>query len=277
MDDEERVAQPAIAIIPVARGARCLGDRGGVRGDNGARLLEAAQLERDGRSDHSRLPFEWNAQMPGPGQPVLARAIEKITARRIDCTSERLVGPHRKRDRPRQREGRFRHDVGEGGVRRQAHDVVPAHIADVVRADRILGYGATVVVGWTHADRNIGKAGDRLDAPNDLRWPEDAPVMREAWCEIRDAHLAASSIGHDRLDQCGVANIGCLRVHAVGQNDVAEAFFLVPGQKTRKDWIGIKSRKAPPHEVGLGCRSVRRCGNCRSGRGRGALVLDRDS
>src|SRR3546814_9769428 len=46
MDHEERIAQPAEAVIPVAAAVRRLGDRGGYRGDDAAALLEIAEIGR---------------------------------------------------------------------------------------------------------------------------------------------------------------------------------------------------------------------------------------
>jgi hypothetical protein len=77
LDDEVAVAQPAVAVIPVAAAARALGHRGGERGEHGAGVLVGAQLERDRRADHRLLPFERDRESPHPVVPVIARFVEE--------------------------------------------------------------------------------------------------------------------------------------------------------------------------------------------------------
>ena len=56
LHDEIGVAQPAVAVVPGAAGARRLGNRGGVGGDDAAGLLEIAELQRDRGADDRVLP-----------------------------------------------------------------------------------------------------------------------------------------------------------------------------------------------------------------------------
>ena len=73
MHHEVGVPQPAIAVIPVPSRSRSLGDRCRHRRNDPARLLEAAQLERDRRPDHGVLPFERHREVARPLDPVLLR------------------------------------------------------------------------------------------------------------------------------------------------------------------------------------------------------------
>ena len=116
LDDEEGVAQPAVAVVPVALRAGRLGDRGRVRGDDGARLLEVAELQRDGGADDLGLALERDGERAHPVEPVVARALEELARGGIDGRLERLVGPQDQRDRLDQRERRLVRDVGEGGI-----------------------------------------------------------------------------------------------------------------------------------------------------------------
>ena len=70
IDDEIAVAQPAIAIVPVASRRRRLGYRCRHRGDDRAGVVEGVLLQRDGGADDGVLPFERNGQSPHPVAPV---------------------------------------------------------------------------------------------------------------------------------------------------------------------------------------------------------------
>ena len=63
-EHERRVAQPAVAVVPVAHAAELLGKRGGGRGEDGAGARVGQRLEREQRADHD----------VAPGPVVAARA-----------------------------------------------------------------------------------------------------------------------------------------------------------------------------------------------------------
>ena len=92
MNDEVGVAQPAVAVVPVAARVPGLGDRGRERGDDGASLLEVAELERDRRADHGVLPLEGDRERARPLGPVALGALAEVARRRGDRAGERLVG-----------------------------------------------------------------------------------------------------------------------------------------------------------------------------------------
>jgi hypothetical protein len=89
---EEGVAQPAVAVVPVAAAVRRLGDAGGQRRDDGAGVLVLAQLERDGRADHRVLPLQRQGQPPRPAAPVQQRALLEVARGVVDAAGQRLVG-----------------------------------------------------------------------------------------------------------------------------------------------------------------------------------------
>jgi hypothetical protein len=68
------VADPAVAIVPVALRIGMFGDRGGERGDDRAGFLVLAEFERDRRADHDILPFERRGQPPHPFGAIHARS-----------------------------------------------------------------------------------------------------------------------------------------------------------------------------------------------------------
>lgn len=111
LDDEERVAQPAIAIVPGALGAWRFRDRGGVGGNDGAGLLEIAELERNRGANDIGLKFERHGKRSGPIQPILPGALEELLRCRVHGCLERLVGSQNEGDGFDEREGRLVGDV----------------------------------------------------------------------------------------------------------------------------------------------------------------------
>ena len=133
--DEVGVAQPAVAVVPVARRARRLGDRGGHRGDDRAGLLERAQLQRDRGADHRVLPLERHRQGARPLPPVVARQLEQVAAAlAAPGRAAARPGPSSSVDRVVQDERRLIEHVGDRRVGRQPQHLVGGDVADVVAA-----------------------------------------------------------------------------------------------------------------------------------------------
>ena len=135
VDDEIGVPQPAITIVPVSDRRRRLGDRGRVRGDDRAGLLEAAEPQRDCGAHDRRLPFERHGQVARPLEPTVARAVEEFPARRVDGAQEGLILPEDQVDRTRKRERDLADDVGERRIGGQPKHLGPADVTDVIGAD----------------------------------------------------------------------------------------------------------------------------------------------
>ena len=100
----------------------------------------------------------------------------------------------------------------------------------MIGADDKIGGRVAVIVGWAHPDRNARQAGDRFDAPNDLRRSVYALEALKIRSKIGDTHLSAICIGQDRLDDRGVPHVLRLSLDQVRKRDIAETFFLVAGQ-----------------------------------------------
>ena len=79
---EIAVAQPAVAIVPVARAVRRFRDGGGQRREHGAGVFVGAQLERDGRADHRVLPVRRHRKRAHPLLPVRQRGAEELARQR---------------------------------------------------------------------------------------------------------------------------------------------------------------------------------------------------
>ena len=85
IDDEVAVAQPAIAIVPVAPAAWRFGDRRRHGGDDRAGVVEGVLLEGDGGADDSGLPFEWDAEAAHPVAPAGDRLVDEPRGRPRRC------------------------------------------------------------------------------------------------------------------------------------------------------------------------------------------------
>ena len=140
-------------------------------------------------------------------------------------------------------------DVGDRRVGRQPHDGAAADVADVMRADADLADPFAVVEGRPHLDRDSRQAGDRLDAPHDLRRTVGAAVEIEARREIDDAHLPAARIDENCLDDGGVAQVLRLDLDKVGERHFAKPLLFVSRQQAGEHRIGIEARKAPPNDA----------------------------
>ena len=132
LHDEERVAQPAVAVIPVAAAVRRLGYRARDSRDDRARVLERAQLQRDRGADDGVLPLERNRQAVRPRLPVVLRLGQKrVRDRAGESVSSSAPARARRDDRARTRVPRGLHDRR---VRREPQRRVGKHETDMVAA-----------------------------------------------------------------------------------------------------------------------------------------------
>ena len=260
LDDEKCIAQPAVAVIPGPLRARSFGDRGGVGGDDGARLLEAAQLERDGCPDDVGLKLERDGKRAHPVEPVVAGSLEKFARGRIDRRLEGLVWAQDQRHRLDQGKRRLMGNVGERSIGRDAQRIGTTCVADVVGAAGTRSIGSAVVEGRPNPDLDARQTRRRLDPPEDLRRIEHALETLEAGHEIGDAQRIAGGIADGGLYDRRIAQVDALRGDCPFQHHVAEPLLLAAGKKARKDGVRIEARKAPPRDAAADvhqrCRSA---------------------
>ena len=126
-----------------------------------------------------------------------------------------------------------------------------ADIASVVGTDHDIGRRTSVIVGWPHPDGDAGQAGERFDAPDDLRRPILAFEQIEPRREVGDAQLGAARVGHDRLDDRRVAHVARLGLDQARDHNIAEALLFVVSEESREHRIGIEVGEAPPHDTGV--------------------------
>src|SRR5262249_5242713 len=155
-----------------------------------------------------------------PIQPVVDGAVAEFAAGRLEIVLELLVHPEDEMQRPRDDERRLALDVGQRRIGGEPDDDAFVEVPDVVAPDRMAGKRAAVIVRGADADRDARQAGDRLDDPDELRWPKNAPELPVAGRKIGDTDRAAALVGEDRRYDRGIAKILRLEVGHVVQHDV---------------------------------------------------------
>ena len=167
---EERVPQPAVAIVPVSPGVRGLRDARGHRRDDRAGLLERAELQRDGGAGDRLLPLERQRKTPGPPPPVRGGLLLELAGGLLDAAGQRLVGSENQAHRLLEQERGLVEHVGDGGVGTEAQHLARVHVADVVRAVGDVGGARAVVEARAHPDADAGRAAARTDPANPAWW-----------------------------------------------------------------------------------------------------------
>ena len=228
-----------------------------MRGDDGAGLVEIAELERDGGADDRFLPVDRDRQAAHPFHPVVVRALGEFAAGRRQIALEGLVRPEHEVHRPGEHEGRLALDQRERRVRRQADHGALGGIADMVAAKRVVRERLAVVARGPHPDGDPRQAGDRLDDPIELRRPEHAAELAEARHEVGDLDLAAVAVGQHGRDDRRVAHVFRLKLRHVVEHDVGESLLLLARQQSAEDRVAVETRIAPPHDPR---RRIDQCG-----------------
>ena len=193
-DDEIGVPQPAEAIIPVAFGPRGLGNGGGEGGDDGAGLLETAQLEGDGGADDLILPLEGDGQGAHPAMPVVEGPLQKGTGGLGDAGGQAFIGAEDEVQRPVEEEGGLLDHIGQGGVGGQAHRAGVTGVADMIGAQGLLRHLLPIGKPRAHPQPQPRQALDRGDAPHQGGRSEDAVVLVETGREVGDLRHVALAV-----------------------------------------------------------------------------------
>src|SRR3546814_10287941 len=94
-----------VAVVPVAAGVRGFGNGRRQRRDDGAGLLEIAELQRDRGADHGLLPLEGQGEVARPIPPIGIGLAEELTGDLVDRLGEAFVGPEDQRKRVLEDEG----------------------------------------------------------------------------------------------------------------------------------------------------------------------------
>ena len=244
LDHEVGVPQPAVAVVPVARRAGRLGDRGRaatiapVSSKLHSLSVIAARMTSDCQSSGMPSPRTHSVQK--------SRVRSRNSRETVSTCLERLVRAEDERDRMRQHEAVSRARCRRATVGGQPHGLGAAGVADMVGPERPARAGLAVVEG-------------RPNAHGDARQPSSGSMRRYscAGWNVLEGETAARSRVHGvaagvlerGLQHRGVAHIARDRDRLAVEQDVAEALLLVAGEQAREHRVAVEAREAPPHDA----------------------------
>ncbi len=251
-----RVAQPAIAIVPVAAAAELLGQRGGRRGDDPAGRRIGQRLQGDERADHRLAPRPPIGRMTDPIEPPPLRLVEHFQGiagrRRIAMRLE-----------PSQREGdasTFGHlEVGDrgqalamhGDVGMQDDPIRTANGAEAVVLPLHPGDDAAVIEAEHELHVHGHFAADSLD---------DADQHRGVGAERHEIDdIDRAAIGFvARFEHQRLAPIASPRRPALGGGSKLPAAVLGCAEQGGEAGVGIEARHAKPIDRAVAADQCRR-------------------
>ena len=201
---EERIPQPAVAIVPVPARVRGFRDARGHCRDDRAGLLERAELQRDGGAGDRLLPLERQRETPGPPPPVRGGLLLELARGLLDAACESLVGAEEQAHRLLEQERSLVEHVGDGSVGVEPQCLTRVHVADVVRAVGDVGGTGTVVEARAHPDPDARRATGRTDPANQCGGPEGAPARLEPRREVGHDDAVPCTVHHLRFENRGV-------------------------------------------------------------------------
>ncbi len=248
------VADPAVAIVPVAPGIGMLGDRGGERGDDRAGFLMLAKLQRDRRSDHHVLPFERGGEAAHPALPLDDRVVQHALDRGGEAGREAFIGTEEEVQRALHPEQPLLLEKADRRVGRKAYRLAIEDVADVVRS----GGGGDVALApaprRAQADADARAAGHRPHDAHEGDGAVDAFVAGEARAEIGDFDGAAVGILQPGDEDRRVAQIMLLGLDAAVEVDRPQSVRLLllglgARQQRGEDGLAIDARQAGPDEA----------------------------
>ena len=248
--DEGGVAQPAVAVVPVAHGARRFRHRGRHRGDDRAGAFVLAKLERDRGSDHRLLPLGRDREKAHPVAPVVARRLERslrVLRRRIH---QRLVGTEHDVDFMIEQERQFvaQHRQRRVGGRAQ-HDVAE-QVAHVVRSERALRAPLAIARERPQAQANARRTRDRSDAAQQAHRMEDAAMLLVARREVANLDRAAVGRLQAREQHRAVPEVTLLRADFAFQFDIEPALVADARRQQRTEHrVTVERGQAAPDDA----------------------------
>ena len=252
--DEEGVAQPAVAVVPVALAVGRLGNAGGHRRDDRAGLLELAQLERDRRADHRLLPLAAAiARRRVQRRQYSARLLLEVARGFLDAARQRFVGAEQQADRRVQREPGLVDDIGRAarwcsGAASIAGSTKRRWLLPRVSA----GATAAPFAARPEHDADARMAAQRAHAAHQLRRPEHTLAVEEARREVGDLDALAGGVEQARAQH--------RRAGVVGLLGARQAFELDRAGCRRRDAVGrIEQRVEHRDRRRSAACSTRRC------------------
>ena len=252
--DEEGVAKPAVAIIPVAPAVGGLRDARRHRRDDGAGFLEGAELQRDRGAYHRVLPLRRDREPACPLPPVGLGLLLGSPRRLLGAVRERFIRAQHEVHRGLEQERRFRQHVAHRRVGRQAQHAIGAHVPDVIAAMGDLRPQRPVSERRPEPDADARRSGERAHAPHERLRPEHPAEPLEARAKID--HLDGRSIRAEeaRDENRGVRDVLLLAALETAELDRPEAARTGRARivdQRMKHRIAVQARQAAPHDARL--------------------------
>mmetsp|Transcript_20253 Transcript_20253/g.51375 ORF Transcript_20253/g.51375 Transcript_20253/m.51375 type:complete len:596 (+) Transcript_20253:287-2074(+) len=274
------VAQPAVAVVPVATAVGVLGDRGGERCHDGARVLQRAQLERDGGTDHLLLELGRDGQVARVVDPVGGGCAVETLVESTRMFTQTLVRSHHKVDRfVVQNERSLAQNVGHRRIGGDTKNVVIKNVANVVASVSAGRDVFTVLEGGPDQDANARSSVHQSDTTQHGERMKHTIVIAKARTEILDLERATALVEEHCLQDGRVAHVCLLAVrkvvhdhgpitpagwrllelrmrvhghHLFGARLIEEGILVglgrgVVSQQTTEDRVTVETRIATPH------------------------------
>ena len=248
-DGEIGVAQPAEAVVPIALRARRFRHRSGDGGDDGAAVLDRAELERDRRAYDGVLPLERHRQVARPLAPVIVRPLLEFARDLMHRTRQRLVLRQDEIDGLVQEERRLVEHVGDRHFRRQAQHMVRQDVADMVAAARdFRGLGA-VIAGWAQPYADTRRASQTANAANQAQRPEQPPELLEAGRKVQDLDRGPVLREQAGFHDGRVGPVSLFAAQEAFDLDLVEADILLRLQQVAEYRVAVEARHARPDDA----------------------------
>ena len=253
IDHEIGVAQPAEAVVPVARRSGGLGNRRRHRRDDGAGVLEDVQLERDRGADDGVLPLERNRERAHPSAPVRGRLGQKPLPRFVRRILKRFIGPEHQRHSVVEEECILFQNRSDGNVARETQDNRGADVTNVIAAVGCSAQRLAVVLRRSGPHANARVSRQASHAPDQHHGTKHPAVMLEARCEVDDLDFAARGIPHARHENGRVLDVALLGLHAIDDFHREEADVLARSgprlEQRAEHGIAIEARETRPVDL----------------------------
>ena len=250
-DHEERVPEPAVAVVPVPPGVRGFRDARGHRCDDRAGFLERAELERDGGAGDRILPLEREREAPGPSPPVRGGLLLELARGLLDAARKGLVRPEEKAHRHLEEERGLVEHVRDRGIGVESQRLTRVHEANVVGAVGDVGGARAVVEARAHPDADARRPTGRADPAHQHGGAERAPPRMEPRGEVGHDDAVAFTVLDPRLQNRGVRGVALFGAHRAQEIDGEEARLRVRVvvDQAAEHRVRVEAREATPHDT----------------------------
>ena len=245
------IANPAVAIIPVAFASRRLRDRGRQRRDDRACFFVLTQLERDRAADHLVLPFQRDGQPANPELPVLAGLLFHVPQLGAQVADERLVRAEKEVLVAFDPVGPAFEHVADRRIGRKAQGLASEQVTNMVRAARRFRPGLAVAVHRAEVDRQPRGAGHRADETGEGDRPVHPARAFEARAEVGDFDRTAVFGLEPRDKYRRVADILLAGADLPFEGEPPYAHILTLAVEEGTEYgIAVDARHASPYQAG---------------------------